>query len=166
MLASWLIHSGSWKIQDDGLRHWVAFAAGILLFVSIGHGALLVYPMAFFRGATVGERIVACLITPFLWNIKEIIRVSEFFTWGESLYYGLNSAFLPAVLGGLGQMGLCELLCRWRLRRQGRWPARVVTATPLLAILLGLGALFVFLVWGQGVHWFYIYMEGYKALFL
>jgi hypothetical protein len=36
----------------------------------------------------------------------------------------------------------------------------------VIAIMAGLGALFLMSFWGEGVHWFYVYMQGYKALFL
>ena len=166
MGASALVYDASWRIDHGPLRSAVAFFSGILLWVSIAHGTLLVYPMARLRGAGLGERMATCLAAPVIWNIKEIMRVSEFFTAGESVYYGLNSLFLLAVIGAFAQMGLCELLCRWRLRSAGQWHGRVATWPPVMAILAGLSALFLMSFWGEGVHWFYMYMQGYKALFL
>jgi len=32
-------------------------------------------------------------------------------------------------------------------------------------VVFALAALYVILIWGVGVHWFYIYQEGYKAIF-
>ena len=166
MIASGLIYDASWRIEGEGLRSAIAFVSGIILWASIGHGTLLAYPMAFFRGASMGERMGACVLTPLTWNVKEMVRVSEFFTPGESLYYGLNSLFLLAVIGAFAQMGLCELICRWRLRREGREDIRIFSALPVVAILAGVLAFLVMSAWGQGVHWFYVYMQGYKALFL
>jgi hypothetical protein len=166
MGASAWVYDASWRIDHGPLRSAVAFLSGILLWLSIGNGALLAYPMARFRGAGLGERAVACLASPVIWNIKEMVRVSEFFTAGESIYYGLNSLFLLAVIGAFAQMGLCELLCRRRLRSAGQWHGRVATWPPVMAIVAGLSALFLMSYWGDGVHWFYVYMQGYKALFL
>ncbi len=112
------------------------------------------------------ERIIACLITPLVWNLKEMVRVSEFFTLGETLYYGLNTVFLLAVFSALGQMGLCELICCWRLGKRSEEPVKVFSPAPVIAILVGLAALYVCLLWGLGVHFFYIYIEGYRAIFV
>jgi len=156
----------AWRMDSDNvLRPVIAFVSAALLFSSIGFGTFLIYPVAFFRGAGVGERIIACFITPLVWNAKELVRVSEFFTVGETLYYGLNTAFLLSVFGVLGQMGLCELICRWRLGKKGEEPVKVVSAAPVVAIAVGLVALYLCLIWGLGVHFFYIYIEGYRAIF-
>jgi hypothetical protein len=165
MAATSAIYSYSWRINNDTLQWIIANISAVLLFVSIGFGALVIYPMAFFRGASTAERIIASLVTPLAWDIKEIVRVSEFFTYSEALYYGLNQVFLLSIFGAFAQMGLCELICRWRLGRRGEAPARVFSAIPVISILLGLGAFYVILIWGVGVHFFYIYIEGYKALF-
>ena len=93
-----------------------------------------------------------------------MVRVLDFFTPGEALWWGLNPAFLLAFTGAWGQMGLCELVHRVR-RRAGGTPVRVVTPAPVLGIVLALVALYALLIWGGGVHFFYLYMEGYRALF-
>jgi hypothetical protein len=166
MGASTIAYNLSWRINNHDIHQAVAFVAGILLFLSIGFGTLLIYPVAFFRGAGVAERILACLATPVVWNLKEMVRVSEFFTLGEALYYGLNPTFILTVIGTFAQMGLCEMLCRRTLRRRGETQVKVVSALPLTFVILGIMALFVMLVWGRGVHGFYLYMEGYKALLM
>ena len=94
MVISLWIYSQSWKIENDTLNNSIAFISGIILFASIGFGACVIYPIIFFRGGSIGERIFASLFTPVVWNIKEMIRVSEFFTFGETLNYGLNSVFV------------------------------------------------------------------------
>ncbi|UCD58131.1 MAG: hypothetical protein JSV16_03175 [Candidatus Hydrogenedentota bacterium] len=165
VVTSLIYHHLAWKIEGRALHTILAHVSAVILFVSIGFGALLIYPMAFFRGAHMGERILACLITPVVWNAKEMVRVSEFFNFGETLYYGLNSIFLLCVFGALGQMGLCELICRWRLGKRGEEPVRVFSPLPVISILASLVALYVFLIWGLGVHFFYIYIEGYRAIF-
>ena len=61
-------------------------------------------------------------------------------------------------------MGLAEMLCRLSLRRK-RAVVQIVTLLPLAAVLLCLAGVYVILIWGFGVHWFYVYQQGYKALF-
>jgi hypothetical protein len=91
--------------------------------------------------------------------------VTQFFTLGESVYYGLNQVLLLCMFGAFAQMGLCEMICRWRLNKRGEGPLRVISSGPVVSIASGLVAFFVLMVWGLGVHYFYIYMEVYKALF-
>jgi hypothetical protein len=165
MVASSLLYHNLWKIGDPILHRILAHLFAPLLFISIGFGAVLIYPMAYFRGASATERIIACLITPVVWNVSEMVRVSEFFTFGETLYYGFNTAFLLALFGTFGLMGLCELICRWRLNKEREEPVKVLSPAPVVSIVAALAALYLFLIWGLGVHFFYIYVEGYKAIF-
>lgn len=164
-LLTTVIYYNSRKIGNDTLQQIVADISAVLLFASIGFGPLLIYPFTYFRGAGLAERIIACLVTPVAWDIKEIVRVTEFFSAGESIFYGFNQVFLLAMFGASAQMGLCEMICRWRLNKRGEERLRVVTPVPVVSILVGLAAFYVILLWGVGVHFFYAYMEVYKALF-
>jgi len=156
----------AWRMDADSpIRPAITWISSWALFISIGFGALYIYPKGFFGGACIVERTVACLITPVVWNIKEMIRVSEFFTLGETLYYGLNTSFLLAFFGTVGLMGLCELICRRRLGKQSDEPVKVLSPTPVIAICAGLAVLYICLLWGLGVHFFYIYIDGYRAIF-
>ncbi len=155
----------AWRLEPGALRSIITFSSAVLLFLSLGFGALYIYPVAFLRGASTGERLAACLVTPLLWNLKELVRVSEFFSFGETLYYGLNTAFLLAVFGALGQAGLCELVCRWRLGKRSEQPVRIFSPAPVIWVGMGLAAVYLLLLWGLGVHFFYIYIQGYKAIF-
>jgi len=164
-VISWLAYSNSGAIRNDKI-HWViAYLSGLILFLTLGFGTFFVYPFMYFRGAGVNERIVASLVTFIAWTFKELIRVSEYFTPGETLYYGLSSIFILILLGTLGQMGICELMCRKIAKKRVSETIKVITPLPVIAIVTALLALFILLVWGGGVHWFYIYMEGYKSLF-
>ncbi len=65
--------------------------------------SLIVYSLLYVRGASTIERIFWALIVPLAWTLKEIWRVSAFFTWGESFYYALGPApvglfVLPALV--------------------------------------------------------------------
>jgi len=166
MIAGAILYNHSWRIGSDVLHQLTAYVSGIVLFVSIGFGPLYVYPKAFFRGASALERILACLVTPVAWDVKEILRVSEYFTWGESLYYGLNTIFLLCLCVVAAQMGICEMVCRWMRNRHISDPVPVVTPASLIPAVLGLAGVGTFFLWGGGVHAFYLYQEGYKALFM
>jgi len=65
--AAYVIYFNSSAIGHEPLRYAVAFVSGIVLFFSISLGPLVVYPMAYFRGASPWERIAASLFTPLAW---------------------------------------------------------------------------------------------------
>ena len=164
MVVSLLFYRHTRHMDPGTIKVLCSHLFAVLLFLSIGFGPFLVYPFAYFKGASTGERICASLFTPAVWSVKEVVRVGEYFTFWESLYYGLNSLILLTLFINVGIMGLCEILCRALDRRSGA-NRRVFTPVPVTGIILALAALYVMLIWGFGVHWFYIYMQGYRAIF-
>jgi cytochrome c biogenesis protein CcdA len=166
LLGSHAIYRASTLIDNETIHQELAFIAGLVhLFVLMG-GSLIVYPITFFRGAKPLERVVACLVTPILWAVMEIVRVSDFFTLGESLYYGLNSQVLTFLSFASIQMGVCDMICRWLVRRKNSAEKRIFRRPAVISVVFGLVAVYIIMVWGQGVHWFYLYQQGYKWLFL
>jgi len=65
----------------------------------------------------------------------------------------------------VGLLGIAEIACRWRQRSRSGHPRRVISTGPVVSVCFMLAAVYVLLLWGLGVHWFYIYQEGYKILF-
>lgn len=166
MALSFIVYWSAWRIDSYALHRYVSHISAAVLFISIGFGPLLIYPVAYFRGAGAGERIYASLIPPVIWFVKELIRVSEFFTPGETLYFIFNPLNIMIFIGAFGLMGLSELLCRKSMKKRTGQPEKVITFLPVFAMFMAIVCLYVFMIWGGGVHMFYIYMEGYKALFL
>ncbi|MDD5711552.1 MAG: hypothetical protein PHY31_02205 [Smithellaceae bacterium] len=166
MIVLELIYYNSWRIDNYGLHQGIAFISGIILFAVIALAPAYTYSVAFFRGATQAERIIASLVTPLAWLIKELYRVSEFFTLGETFYYGLSSIFLLSLFGSLALMAICEMIGRQRLNKRGLRTGPVITAIPVAAIAADIVVALLFFAWGMGVHGFYIYMKGYRLLFL
>ena len=164
-IVSALLYFNSDLIENDRIHWIVAYVSGLILFISIGFGTFFVYPFMYFRGASGKERVLGSLVTFIAWTFKELVRVSEYFTLGETLYYSVSSIFLLILFGIFGQMGVCELICRKIANKRSSEPIKVITPLPVVAIIGALFALYILLIWGVGVHWFYIYMEGYKALF-
>jgi hypothetical protein len=165
MLASLAIYNASGRIGNDSVHQVVAYVSAVVHLLILWIGASIIYPWAFFRGADATERIIACLITPVVWTIMEMFRVSEFFTFGESLYYGLNSNSLFHFTLAILQMGFWELICRWWSNKRLTEKRKIISIAPVVSILVGLLGFYVILIWGLGVHWFYIYQQGYRALF-
>ncbi len=165
-IASTLVYWNSAKVGSASLHYFLADASGIVMFLSIGFGSLLIYPMAYFRGASATERIVASLVTPIIWIIKEEIRVSLYFTLGKTLYYALNQLHVMVILGSLGLMGACEIICRIIFKGRTGEQVKVVTALPISAMVISLIAFYCSLIWEGGVHWFYFFVRVYRAIFL
>jgi len=168
MLLIWLIqrfvYTYFWQLGFPALQETVAWvcALGERIFVVLA--PLLAYSLAYFRGARGWERLAAGFV-PFLagWFL-EIYHASGVFSPGETAYYALGSPFLVFAFQVLAMSGVAEIICRIRNRSRGG-QLRVWTLLPLSAILSGLAALFLMMIWGGGVHWFYIYQSGYLALF-
>jgi hypothetical protein len=166
MLGTLWIYNASWRIDNDAIHQWLAFVTGLGHMAMLLGGSLLIYPIAFFRGASLSERIIACLVVPVVWSVTEVFRVTEFFTFGESLYYGVNSQFVVYLACAALQMGVCEIICRWFTRGRAGAPMKIVPHGAVISILVGLVGVYVVMIWEGGVHWFYLYQQGYKALFL
>ncbi len=138
--------------------------------MTIGLSSLAVYPVLFSRGASLAERIAGSYAVLFVWVLKEVFRAGEVFTAGESFYYALSPMPLGLIVLQAGTMSLAEILCRWRLKRKRGPGSRIFTAGPVIGLAVS-GIIFgVMIFWGipaesPGTKWFYVYQEGYKALF-
>jgi hypothetical protein len=143
----------------------VATLSGIVMFLSVGFGSFLIYPLSFFRGASLAERVIGCLVTPFVWNAIEIYNASEAFTVAESLFYGVNFVFLGTVSGQLLIMCICDFFCRLNERRAGQEDTRVISPFGVFACLSGLSGLYFVLIWREGAGQMYLFVKIYKAIF-
>jgi len=143
-------------IEDAALYRPAMNTVHVLLFVVIAFSSIAVYSQMFFRGAPLIERVIGCYVTPVAFIIKEIIRVSEFFTFGESLYFGLSPyPFLCLIIGQAGLMAICEMVCRYLYMRKSVAGIRVVTAVPVLMAIISLACIYFmgFWHWGEDVFW-------------
>lgn len=128
-------------------------------------GTLLLYPIFYFRGAPLRERILGSLILPLVYMVTAMIRSTAFFPTGQAIYYGLNSLTFGSLFLQVGLIGAAEMGCRAWLRWRRRQPVTVFGWPWAAAILVGGVAIFLTLFWEGGVHWFYVYQEGFKLLF-
>ncbi|MBS3759340.1 MAG: hypothetical protein KGY61_11830 [Desulfobacterales bacterium] len=162
MAAAKVLYNMPWPELAPALHQPAAFIFALLLNVSIVFGPSVIYPLGRFRGAAPRICIMACLLTPVVWNIWEIIRVTAYFSVAESLYYGLNPLFLGALAFTAAQMGFWEAVYRVRRKEPGE---KAHAAGPIFIVLASLALVYVFCFWAMGQHWFYLYQAGYKALF-
>jgi hypothetical protein len=132
--------------------------------LSVAFGTLYVYPAAFFRGASAGERAAACLVSPFLWATKECVRLSVSFSFFECLYYYLNPLNIWLLFGVFAEMALAEILCRARLKQRGE-TVRVLHPAALGVLGVSLFLAVSLYTWGEGENAYVIFLEGYRRLF-
>ena len=134
-------------------------------FVILLLGSLFIYPIMFFRGASLPERIAGSLIVPLIQMIWAMFRATDYFPMGQAVYYGFNSLSVGSLFLQLAWIGMAEIFCRWIYRRRTGAGINVLRWPYLLSVVVGLLAIYLTLFWDGGVHWFYLYQEGYKLLF-
>ena len=162
-LVTSIVYEHSWKLKDHAVLFKLTSYTTLLLFISIFFSPIYIYTVTFFKGAGLGERIAASLVPPVVWMVKEMIRIYTVFTLGESLYFGLNPMFIFLILFTFLQMGLSDLFCHWRLKRQAVATVKIFSA-PTLALLGGsilLLILFITFLLQIGM----LYFDAYKGLF-
>lgn len=144
----------------------VATLSGVVMFLSIGFGTLLIYPMGFFRGASLPERFIGCLWTPFVWNGIEIYNMTEAFSLAESLFYGANIIFIGTVAGQFLMMGICDFICRLREKTKGQEETRTISPFGMIASLFGIVGIYSVLLWREGTGLMYLFVKMYKDIFM
>jgi hypothetical protein len=162
--ASWGAYNLSWRLDNRTLHQIFASVSGTLLFFSVTFGVLFIYPATYFRGASLGERVLASYVTPLLWATKECVRLYVSFSIGECIYYYLNPLNIWLFLGIVAQMGLAEILCRWVRVWRGE-QIRILGAGPLAAFVIGLFLVIFLFAWGQGENAYVAFLSGYRILF-
>ncbi|MFP4477085.1 MAG: hypothetical protein ACLFOY_16110 [Desulfatibacillaceae bacterium] len=157
-------YNNLWRVAPGAVTWYGGHVLAAVVFISVGLGPFFIYPRAYRGGAGPVERIAACLVVPVVYALTEVARATGFFTLAEAVYYGLNTAILLIVLANLAATGVADMLMR--KEEKGRRPrTRVLTAWNGGAVVLFLVGVYMIFLWGMGVHAFYIYQEGYKALF-
>jgi len=164
MAVSFIAYNTAWHIKVEFIHKLVVNIAAVVLFLCVGFSPFAVYTMSYFRGATFRERVLATLINPAAWAIKEVVRVTATFSIGESIYFLFNPLIISLFAAVIAQVGLLEMLCRRSLKKRGE-NVEVFSVPSLAAIIAGLSIFVINLAWEQGVHSFYLFMEGYKLLF-
>jgi hypothetical protein len=162
MLLSRLAYFNAYRIETQALHHALAVLAGTVQFASVVFVALVVYPVAYFRGASGAERVVAGSTNLAVWVGFDTYSASAVFPWDVSLYYGVN---IGSVLfaWNFALMGVLEVLCRWVSKREG---SRINVLTPLPLIPVVLFALVVLgLSVEGGAAYFNMLLDGYLFLF-
>jgi len=172
---------GAWVLLNFLTSHLEWFGSGNtyraaadilypMLGLTIVFSSLFLYSVMYVRGASARERILWAYIVPYAYILKEIWRVSAFFSPAESFYYALAPTTLGLLVGQIGLLCLCEIFWRWRDKKRGG-SIRIIATAPAVGLVICLIMTYFMFFWGSsgdtpGSKWFYLYMEGYKALFV
>ena len=120
--------------------------------------------MAYFKGASLLERVAACLINPFLWATKECIRLYVSFSFLECVYYYANPLNVWLAFGVIAEMALAELICRQRLRKRGE-NLRVLHPYAAAILVISLSLVVSLYLWGEGENVYAMFLKGYRVFF-
>ena len=162
MVASRIAYLHSSRIDDQAIYHSVAVISGMVQFASVVLVAMLVYPVAYFRGASLAERVIASSTNLAVWVCIDAYHVSEAFGCLESLYYGINIGFI-LFSWKCALMALLELCCRHVAKRRGE-RLSVMTPLPFVPVLAFLLVIWVLSKQG-GAYYFNRLVDGYLLLF-
>lgn len=161
-----LVYNVAWRFFSSSVHRPLAVICVVIMGITIGLGPLLTYLTALLRGASLKERVIASLFTPAAWILKELVIVSSVYNMGETLYYLFNPLFLGILSVIAIEMGIAEITGRYRIqRKQKGYDTPIVSPAPVLTIFLGLLAVYVFMVWGDRLGYWYLHQAGYQVLF-
>jgi hypothetical protein len=166
MVISSLLYDQSRNLSPTLLHRLLANVGAAGLFVSIWLGAFIAHPIAFFRGAGYGERLLAALATPVLWSATVLARFIGIYSPGEFAFLFLHHLVLGAPVVALLCMAISEIVCRVVLRRRsGDRAIRILDGRSITPLVAGL-ALVTAMLWKGGHTYYYWYMDLYTKLFL
>ena len=171
-----VIALGAWVVLNFLTSHLEWFGTGQryrtaadILYSMLGFtlifSSLILYSLLYARGASTIERILWANIVPLAWILKEIWRVSAFFTWGESFYYALSPMPLGLLLVQLLYLTLGELFWRWRDKKKNG-AIRILTSGPVsvLMIFVHPGLFYAFLGKRRGHPWIEFVLPVYGRI--
>jgi hypothetical protein len=155
----------SWYVENR-LLHWLLTdVVGALYGLYVAFNVLFVYPLLVSRGARPAERVLGALVPTLFWSAKEVFRMAEFFSFGQSLFFLLFPIHFNIVLMAFGLMGICEIASRSLEKRRGHVGVRVWTFLPALAIAI-MVLMSILTNFDGGVTYFFLYNDLYRCLFM
>ena len=166
MIAAINVYNLSRSVENRALHSILSNAGAIFMFLSIWLGALFGNTIAFFRGASFGERLIVCLATPLLWCAKILYDFVGIYTGGEYVFLAFHHFILGCPLVALLCMGISEIWCRMIARKKfGHGSLRVFALNNSLVLIISFVAVLLML-WNGGHSYYYLYMDVYTSLFL
>jgi hypothetical protein len=166
MVVSINVYNLSRHIENRILHSVLSSTGAVFMFLSIWLGALSGNTIAFFKGASFGERLIVCLVPPLIWCAKIIYDFIGIYSVGEYFFLALHHFILGCPLVALLCMGISEIWCRIIAKRKpGYGPIRVFGLNNTLIFIISFIAV-VAMLWNGGHAYYYLYMDVYTRLFL
>ena len=166
MVASSLMYDQARTIENQILHRGLAHLSAIVMFATIWLGAFIAHPIAFFRGAGYGERMLAGTATAMIWSATVLARFIGIYSPGEFLFLFFHHLVLGAPVVSLLCMAISEIVCRAVARRKtGDETLRVFAWQSTLTLTISL-TLVVTMLWKGGHTYYYWYLDLYTKLFL
>jgi len=166
MILSGYLYDFSRRLENRSLHWFLSHSGALLLFLSLWLGALFSNTLAFFKGASFGERMVVCLVPPVVWAAQVLYGFVGLFSSGEIFFLLFHHFILGCVMVALLGMALSDIGCRWINRRRNQepdYPVFVYGNTILLVVSFILVSV---MLWNGGHSYYYWYMEIYAKIFL
>lgn len=136
------------------------------MFAGIWLGAMIANTLAFFRGATFGERLLVCLATPMVWDAKVLFDFIGIFSGAEVVYACFHAVMMGPIFVALLCMGISEIWCRIIYRRHtGDRSIKIMEFKSGLVLIVGFVMTFL-LLYNGGHSFYYLYMDMYSRIFL
>jgi len=155
----------SWYVDNRLLHYMLTDIVGALFGFFLMFSVLFIYPLFFFRGARLVERVTGSFLITFFWSLKEVYRMTEFYSLGESFFFLLFPIQFNIILMSFGFMGFSEILCRFFAKKYQRVDVKVMTPLPITSVIIVL-AIVIFSIHDGGVTYFFLYNDLYKLLFM
>lgn len=166
MVASINVYNLARFIEHRLLHLILSHIGAIFMFLSIWLGALFGNTLAFFRGASFGERLTVCLVPPLVWCAKILYDFIGIYSVGEYFFLIFHHFILGCPLVALLCMGISEIWCRLIAKRKAAYGSPKIFALSNSLVLIVSFALVFFMLWNGGHFYYYLYMDIYTKLFL
>jgi len=160
-----ITYYASWYVENRVLHFLLTDVVGAIYGFYLLFHVFILYPILYFRNATLPERISGSSLVLLCWLIKEVVRMTEYYSIAESVFYLLMPVQACTSLLVIGFMASSELICR-KIERKSKNPdIRVVTPVPVMFLVFSLSGV-AFIIRGGGVKYFFNFYDLYKIIFL
>jgi hypothetical protein len=166
MLLSINLYDLSRRIDHHSLHLVISHISAVFIFLSVWLGALFGNTIAFFRGASFGERIIVCLAPALLRCALILYDFIGIYSAAEFFFLFLHHIIIGCLLVALLCMGISEIWCRIIARRKtGDRAIKVFALNNTLVLIISFASVFAML-WNGGHFYYYLYMDVYAKLFM
>lgn len=164
LILFWLYYS-SWYIDNRVIHYLFTDVVGALFGFFVMFNVLFIYPVFFFRGASPIERVLGSFLITFFWCAKEVYRMTEFYSIGQSFFFLLFPIQFNIIIMSFGLMGLSEIGCRFIMKKYRKETLGIITPLSLSAFIIMI-IVSIFTNHDGGVTYFFLYNDLYKLFFM